>query len=149
MQYEYPMQYDFSLSDWMWKRWWFWVPLGLFVTGLGSYVFYDSFTMFAETTSMWYACVEGRDLLFGGCGALLTEGAPYRFGINAVWAMLLALVALFLGPMPLVSILSRFRNNWVSGTLFILVVVPYSMIAFLVMMLSVLALVFSLLSIVS
>jgi hypothetical protein len=51
----------------------------------------------------------------------------------------------FFGPIPLVVMLNRFKNQVVTGILFFLIVIPYSVLAFTVLMLAVLIVAFYLL----
>ena len=112
-------------------------------------VLFDMFDVVSESTQAWFACASGQgaDVLFQGCELDLEQ--TYRGGLPLAWTMGLAALAVMFGPVPLVRILNRFRSNFATALLFVLVALPYSVVAFVLLLVAVLVMTFYLLRLIA
>ena len=121
---------------------WMVAALGLLLAGGAGFVFYETVQIFAEGTSAWLQCVSGERGALLGCGEEVTVAYDYRYGLSALQGLALALAGLFVGPVPLIAALNRYRNHWVGAVLFFVVMIPYGTLAFLVIMIAALVTIF-------
>jgi hypothetical protein len=123
--------------------WWVISIIGAAVALVGTFVFFETLQIFVDGTSAWFSCVQGGDSnAFVTCGSQINLAYEYRFGLDALPALGLSIVTLFLGPIPLIIALNRYKNELVAGILFFVVVIPYGTLAFLVMMIGVMVALF-------
>lgn len=115
---------------------------GLALTLLGMVVVYETFAIFMIGSTGWMNCINSDGTLMMACGNNLTTAYDYRLGMNALTALLLGLVAVFMGPIPIITMLNRFRSNAVAGVLFLVVMFPYGLLAFIVVVLGMMSAVF-------
>ena len=106
---------------------------------------YETFGILSGEATVWFECLNNGDFGLASCGDPLAEANTYRLGIPASTALIIGLLFSFFGPIPLVVMLNRFKNQVVTGILFFLIVIPYSVLAFTVLMLAVLIVAFYLL----
>ena len=115
---------------------WMLSALGVLLAVGAGFVFYETGRIFGEGTSAWVQCMSGTGGALLSCGEDVTVAYDYRYGLSALQGLGLALVGLFLGPIPLIVTLSRYRSNWAGLVLFLVVMIPYGTLAFLVLMIA-------------
>jgi len=115
---------------------------GLVLTGLAGFVIYETLAIFAAGSAQYLECVRGSGVPLEGCGDQLDLAYAYRYGTNALQALGAALLAAFAGPLPMIVMLSRYRNNLIGAVLFFLIMFPYGLLAFLVLLLGTLVIIF-------
>ncbi|MEO1440589.1 MAG: hypothetical protein AAFV33_09290, partial [Chloroflexota bacterium] len=90
----------------------------------------------------------GGDTLFSSCSDELNVAFEYRplestaYTINGLLAMGLAIAACFIGPIPIIAAFSRYRNTWLGGVMFFVVLIPYGTLAFFVLIISIVIVIF-------
>jgi len=121
---------------------WMLAAIGVALTVFCAFVFYQTLQIFAQGTTAWFDCINGQQGALLSCGEGVDLAYDYRAGFSALNAMSLALVGLFIGPIPLIFILNRYRNSFVSIMLFFIVVIPYGLLAFLVVIIGLIVVIF-------
>lgn len=127
-----------NLLDWHISPLWALVAAGIVLTGVASVVIYETFMVMLSGSGAWLSCLQGEGIVMATCGEPLNTAYVYRFGMDASWAMVLAIFAAFVGPIPLIAMIQRYRNNLASGVLFFAVMIPYGILGFIVVVLSLL-----------
>lgn len=127
--------------------WWVASVLGLWLTGFGVFVLYETLGRYSQTLAAWGTCLQAEGGAVFNCNSELTLSLPYRYGIGLLPAMALAFVVVLAGPIPLIATLNRYRHNVIAGILFFIVMIPYGTVAFLLVVMGLLAVAFSLLQV--
>ncbi|MEO0560714.1 MAG: hypothetical protein AAF125_01270 [Chloroflexota bacterium] len=115
---------------------------GIALTGLAAFVIYETLSLFSTGIAAWADCARGSGVPLEACGGELDFVFQYRYGLDALSALLAAIFAAFVGPIPMIVMLNRFKNNYVGGLLFLLVMLPYGLLAFFVITIAALVLIF-------
>lgn len=122
--------------------WWVAALIGLGLAGVGGFVFYETMQLLAANITAWANCLLSEGGALFTCNDALAQDEAYRFGVNVYIALVGALVALFVGPVPLIVALNRYRNNIAAAALFFALMIPYGTLAFLVIVIGALAAIF-------
>ncbi len=119
------------------------VAFGGAVLALGGwFVIYETLGIFAVGSADWIDCLRGAESTLQACGEQLNLAYAYRYGIDALQALGIGLVLALAGPIPLIVMLRRFRNNTATLLMFFLVLFPYGLIAFVLLILAALIIIF-------
>jgi hypothetical protein len=123
--------------------WWIAAFCGLMLTIAGGFVLAETLQILAQGTAAWSDCIRtSGDTLFSNCSGQVDVAFEYRYGLNGLLAMGLAIAACFIGPVPIIAAFSRYRNNWLGAIMFFVVLIPYGTLAFVVLIVGVVVMIF-------
>jgi hypothetical protein len=122
--------------------WWLIAVAGLGLMALSAVVIYETLELFATGAAAWLDCSRSENGALLDCGTPLAAAYEYRFGVDALRALGAALLGAFIGPIPMIFVLNRYRSTWAGILLFLLVMLPYGLLAFLVLVLGTLVIAF-------
>ena len=122
--------------------WWAVAFGGLLLFFLGWFVVYETLTLFAAGSADWMACIRTDDLALSGCADQMNMVFDYRYGLDALQGLGVGLFVIFIGPIPMIAMLRRYKNNIIGFLLFFLIMFPYGLLAFLILLIGMFILMF-------
>lgn len=122
--------------------WWVAAIIGLMIAGGAGFVLYETLQLFAAGTTAWANCLLSENGALLTCGDEIAQGGMYRAGVNIYAAMGAAIAVLFISPIPLIIALNRYRNNVAAAVLLFVLMIPYGTLAFLVIIIGIIAAIF-------
>lgn len=131
-----PAENPFSLA------WTLQAILGMGLLIAGAIVIHETFSILMIGSTEWMQCLNSDGTFAFACASDLNATYTYRFGIDATTALLLGIFAAFMGPIPILTMLNRYRNNNLAGVLFFVMMLPYGMLGFLLLILALMSIVF-------
>lgn len=129
-------------SDWRVQAGWALALGGVGLFALGGWMTFEALNLFAGTLNGWLACIGTDGGAMVACSEMLEAPAAWRLGWNAGAVLGVGLALLFVSPVPLIVMLNRYRQNWIAALLFVVVVFPYGLLAFLLLVIATLAVLF-------
>lgn len=108
--------------------WWMLVALGIAVALIGAWATYEALDLSSTVLEDWIACVTGQGGALAGCPLASGQLPRWRFDLPVETVMLVGLVAMVLGPIPLIVMLNRYQHWFISFLFYLFVLVPYGLI---------------------
>lgn len=121
---------------------WVFAAGGLALVGLGIFVIYETLGLFAAGSADWLACVRTEGVALSGCGDQLNVAFAYRYGLDGLRALGAGLLLVAAGPVPMIILLRRYDNNVAGVLMFLLVMFPYGLLSFLLLVIATFVLIF-------
>ena len=117
-----------SLDEQDVSPWWILVALGVALAIVGAWATYEALDLSSTVLEDWIACVTGQGGALAGCPLASSQLPRWRLDLSVGVVMLVGLVAMVLGPIPLIVMLNRYQHWFISLLFYLLVLVPYGLI---------------------
>ncbi|MFZ4827541.1 MAG: hypothetical protein ACOYLB_09295 [Phototrophicaceae bacterium] len=108
--------------------WWALVVVGVAIALLGGWATYEALDLSIVILEDWIACVTGQGGALAGCPLATNELPRWRFDLPVGGVMLAGLVAMVLGPIPLIVMLNRYQHWFISLLFYLFVLMPYGLV---------------------
>jgi hypothetical protein len=115
---------------------------GLLLVLIGGFVTYETLGLFASGSAEWLDCIRTDGVALSGCSDQLDFAFEYRYGLDGLSALASALILIAAGPVPMIVMLRRYDNNVAGMLMFLLVMFPYGLLFFLLMVLATFVMIF-------